>query len=166
MIHSIKAILIVGLLTFWTIAEASTSRNLRSLEEQPQEDEDEEPVDLIILLRDARIECSLIEMKQDNDYDFCIKDVMLVQDLGMASLWPQAEESNLSAADKELRHARIACAAVQEQARKATAELSNGTNFEKCVQEVIDTQDLSVAKTWIAHGSGRRRQLRQGMLEW
>ena len=121
-----------------------------------EESTEEDTIDPVLLLRDARIECAFIEIHSESDYDFCIKDILLTRDVGLASLWPQQIESKLSTAGKLLRDARLACAAVQEHDREVIhPELGAGSNFQSCVQEVVDSGDIAVAKTWLQHGAGR-----------
>lgn len=123
---------------------------------------EESSVDQAALLRDARIACAKVRMIGPKDYEICVDDVMMTQDLGMVRLWDPRVEFTLTDDEKLLCQARIACASVQQEDRKVVSpspELT-GSAFENCVEEVVHTKDESAAAAWME--VDEQRKLRGG----
>ena len=118
---------------------------------------DEPELDDTQLLQAARAECAKVHMKWDNTFDLCIDDVMRMRDVGVVFLWDLADEDMLTAQAKWMQKARIACASVQEQGRHAAvAPASNKdgesqapkSDFDLCVQQVVQTENVETAQQW------------------
>lgn len=118
-------------------ATTSRPRMLRGDTDRDDDQDDE-------LLRHARDACATVHSP---DRHLCVQDVLATRDVGLADLWPKADNNardEREPDDRLLDQAKQACRAVKEADRLL------------CVEDVLFTRDLNIAASWPKETRRRR----------
>ena len=90
------------------------------------------------LLEEAQNACASV---QGPGFHLCVEDIVETGDMGMATFWVETEDHEEFAMLEEDRD-------LLEQARKACAKVQSSSDFDQCVNDVTEAQNLGLAELW------------------